>query len=73
MPRVNSLVSDFSAGEIAPFFFGKTMNPVYYKGASLMVNFMPRPQGGFRKAPGSIICGHTGGPDVAAQIYCIKP
>jgi hypothetical protein len=72
MPRVNSLVSDFSAGEIAPFFFGKTMNPVYYKGVSLMVNFMPRPQGGFRKAPGSIICGHTGGPDATAQIYCIK-
>ncbi len=72
MPRVNSLVSDFSAGEIAPYFFGKTINPVYYKGASLMVNFMPRPQGGFRKAPGSIFCGHTGGPDAAAQIYAIK-
>jgi hypothetical protein len=37
-----------------------------------MVNFMPRPQGGFRKRPGSLFIGHTYGPDAAAQITAIK-
>jgi hypothetical protein len=72
MPRVNANISDFSAGEIAKWFFGKTTNPVYYKGASQMLNFMPRPQGGFRKRPGSLFVGHTGGPDAVAQIEAIK-
>ena len=72
MPRINSVVSDFSAGEISPYFFGKTTSPVYYKGASQMVNFMPRLQGGFRKRPGSLFVGHTYGPDNVAQLYAIK-
>lgn len=72
VPRVNSVISDFSAGEIAPYFFGKTGQPVYYKGASQMINFMPRPQGGFRKRPGTIFCGHTGGPNAVARLHCIK-
>ena len=72
MPRINSVISDFSAGEIAPYLFGKTTSPVYYKGVSQMVNFMPRIQGGFRKRPGTIFCGHTGGPDAVAQITAIK-
>ena len=71
MPRVKALISDFSAGEVAPWFFGKTQNPVYYKSASQMINFMPRAQGGFRKAPGTIFCGHTK-TDQVAQFYAIK-
>jgi hypothetical protein len=72
VPRVNSVISDFSAGAIAPYFFGKTGQPVYYKGSSQVINFMPRPQGGFRKAPGSLFQGHTGGPDNVARLHCIK-
>ena len=72
MPRINSIITDFSAGEIAPYLFGKTTSPVYYKGCSQMVNFMPRIQGGFRKRPGSLFIGHTYGPDKVAQLYAIK-
>ena len=71
MPRVNSVVTDFSAGEVAPYLFGRTTSPVYYKGASQMLNFMPRIQGGFRKRPGTIFCGHTK-TDQVAQLVAIK-
>ena len=76
MPRLNNVISDFSAGEIDSYFFGRTSLPVYAKGASQMINFMPRPQGGFRKRPGTLMYeghgGHTGGPDNVAQLYAIK-
>jgi hypothetical protein len=71
MPRVNSVISDFSAGEIAPWYFGKVTHPIYYKGVSQMINFMPRPQGGFRKAPGTLYCGHTAS-NAVASLRAIK-
>lgn len=65
------LISDFTAGELAPSLVGRTDQPVYYKGASLMRNFMPRSQGGFRKRPGTLFVGHTAG-DNPAQLASIR-
>jgi hypothetical protein len=57
--RQTPALSDFTAGEIAPQFWGQTAQPVYFKAAALMQNFVPVAQGGFYKAPGTILLGHT--------------
>ena len=71
MPRATPILTDFTAGEIAPFLYAQTSQPVFYKGASQMLNFMPRKQGGFRKRPGTLFIGHTNG-DTAATLFSIK-
>lgn len=51
------VITDFTAGEISPRLYGRIDQPVYYKGASLLQNYMPLPQGGFTKRPGTLFAG----------------
>ena len=61
------VLSDFSAGELAPQFYGMAGHPAYFKGASAVQNFVPMLQGGAYKRPGTLVCGHTSG-DLAARL-----
>ena len=62
------LISDFTAGEVSPFLYGMSTQPVYYKAASLMQNMVPKCTGGFYKRPGTLVCGHTQGDQAATLI-----
>ena len=59
MSTSTPVVSDFTAGELSPFLFGQSNQPVYHKGASAIQNFVPKAMGGFYKRPGTLFCGHT--------------
>lgn len=59
MGRNTPLISNFSRGELTPKLYGRPDSPVYFQGASVMQNFMPMLQGGFTKAPGTLVVGHT--------------
>jgi hypothetical protein len=61
------LISDFSAGELSPDLYGQSGKEVYYKGASRMLNTIPKAAGGFFKRPGTLVCGHTQG-DASARL-----
>lgn len=67
MPTTTPLVSDFSAGELSPWLYGRSDMPVYYKGASTFLRFVPKGQGGFFKSPGTLVCGHSFN-DVSARL-----
>jgi hypothetical protein len=69
--RMMPLITDFSAGELAPNLWGRVDREVYARGASKMLNYMPRKQGGFRKRPGFVYQGHTAS-DNAAFLFSIK-
>ena len=71
MPRVMPLLTDFSLGEIAPALWGRVDRDAYAKGASLLQNYMPRKQAGFRARPGTLFVGHTAS-DAKAQLFSIK-
>lgn len=58
-PVQTPLISDFALGELTPRMSGRIDQPAYYKGCSLLQNFMPMEQGGFRKRPGTILIGGT--------------
>ena len=66
--KATPLISDFSAGELSPWLYGRSEEAVYYKGASKVQNFIPKAQGGFYKRPGTLVIGHTQGNAVARLI-----
>ena len=53
------VISDFTAGELSPYLYGQSNQPVYFKGASKVQNFVPKALGGFYKKPGTLVCGTT--------------
>ena len=55
------LLSDFTAGELSPWLYGRSDQPVYFRGASVVKNFIPKSQGGFYKRPGTLFVGEKDG------------
>ena len=55
MSTSTPVVSDFTAGELSPFLFGQSNQPVYHKGASAIQNFVPKAMGGFYKTGDSFL------------------
>ena len=47
---------DFSLGEFSPRFYGRTNHPYYYRGCRLLENYIPLPQGGVTRRPGTLFC-----------------
>ncbi len=47
---------DFSLGEFSPRVLGRVDAPYYYRGARLMENYIPLPQGGAERRPGTLLC-----------------
>jgi hypothetical protein len=68
--RQTPLITDFTAGELSPDLYGRTDQPLYYRGASVMKNFKPKLVGGFRKRVGSLTIGHTEG-DASALLVIV--
>lgn len=46
------MIADFTYGELSPKLYGRVDQPIYYKGAAKMQNFIPYSVGGFTKRPG---------------------
>jgi len=70
LTRQTALISDFTAGELSPDLYGRTDQPLYYRGVSVMKNFRPKLVGGFRKRVGTLAIGHTEG-DASARLVVV--
>lgn len=53
MPKVTPLLSNFTAGELSPLLDGRTDISRYYNGAKTLENYIPLPQGGLKRRPGT--------------------
>jgi hypothetical protein len=53
MRTVDSILTNFTAGELSPNMYGRTDIEKYYNGCMTMENFLVLPQGGAYRRPGS--------------------
>jgi hypothetical protein len=53
MARVNTIINDFSAGELDPKFRGRPDTDIYHKGCQTLENFIPLSGGNATKRAGT--------------------
>jgi hypothetical protein len=54
MPRANTIITNFTAGELSPRLFSRVDTAKYRNGAATMENFVIMPHGGAKKRGGSV-------------------